>query len=421
MNNAISIELSRGVLAAADLRLRLGVSPATMMRALRDAGTDVVRIGRARATRYGLRQTWPNVDTSRFPLFRVTDGGAVVTAGELITLAARETVWMPVGTVSNGLPIELADARPSGFLGRHFAAVHADLRLPERVADWSDHHTLIALSRRGEDLPGNLIVGDESFARWQGLERVVTTRDQYPAIADATIAGHPPGSSAGGERPKFGVFVDGRHRLVKFARRTTEADLASRRWCDLLILESLALTVVAAHSVAAAHANIVETPSHWFFESERFDRVGDRGRLGVLSLAAVHDDPADPWARAAVVLRDTGRLPADDARCLQWLDAFGALIGNTDRHQYNVVFFTEGPDLRLAPAYDQVSMFYAPTSDGQVPSRSFALPYATADTLDVWDAARTAAREFWLRGSDDGRVSEEMRRLCASNAGTLLN
>ena len=103
------------------------------------------------------------------------------------------------------------------------------------------------------------------------------------------------------------------------------------------------------------------------------------------------------------------------------MDAFGALIGNTDRHQYNVVFFTEGPGLRLAPAYDQVSMFYAPTSDGQVPARTFALPYATADTLDVWDAARTAAREFWLRGSDDSRVSEEMRRVCEGNARSLLN
>ena len=155
-------------------------------------------------------------------------------------------------------------------------------------------------------------------------------------------------------------------------------------------------------------------------ESERFDRVGERGRLGVLSLAAVHDDPADRWARAAVVLRDTGRLPADDARRLRWLDAFGALIGNTDRHQYNVVFFTEGSTLRLAPAFDQVSMFYAPASDGQVPSRDLAPAYATADTLDVWEDARMATREFWLRGSDDGRVSDDVRRVCAGNARALL-
>jgi hypothetical protein len=44
-----------------------------------------------------------------------------------------------------------------------------------------------------------------------------------------------------------------------------------------------------------------------------------------------------------------------------WLDAFGALIANTDRHQHNILFFTEGSHLRLAPAFDQVSTLYVPT------------------------------------------------------------
>jgi HipA-like protein len=391
------------------------------MRGLREAGPDVVRIGRGRATRYGLRQSWPTLDASRFPLFRVTENGPARSEGELLTLVARQTVWMPAGRVSNGLPRELSDACPSGFLGRHFGAIHADLRLPARLADWSDHHILIAMSRRGEDVPGNLIVGDESFARWQALERVVKTRNDYPALAEATIAGHPPGSSAGGERPKFGILVDGRHMLVKFAGRGGAADVVARRWCDLLMLEALALTVVSSHGISAAHTNIVETPSHCFLESERFDRVGVRGRVAVVSLAAVHDDPADSWARAAVRLRDAGSLAHEDARRLRWLDAFGALIANTDRHQYNIVFFAEGSGLRLAPAFDQVSMLYAPSPDGQVPSRVFALPHATADTLDVWDDARTAAREFWQRASDDGRLSDDIRCSCAANAVALVN
>src|SRR5665213_2711203 len=73
-----------------------------------------------------------------------------------------------------------------------------------------------------------------------------------------------------------------------------------------------------------------------------------RGRLAVMTLAAAHDDPADPRARAAVLLKSAGRLSAEDARRLRWLDAFGALIANTDRHPYNVAFFTEGTTLRLA-------------------------------------------------------------------------
>src|SRR3984893_5714812 len=413
--NTALVELRRGVLRAADLRERLGVSAATLMRWLREGGADVVQIGQARATRYGLRQAWPGLDTSRFPLVRITEDGTPQSAGELLTLGAPQTVWMPGGAVSDGLPTELADARPSGFLGRHFAASHPDLRIPPRLADWSDHHILIAMSRRGEDLPGNLIVGEESFARWQVLEGVDAARNDYPALANATTAGHPPSSSAGGERPKFGVLVDDHHTLVKFAGRGTTGDVVARRWCDLLILEGIALQVVASHGIPAAHTNVIETPDYWFLESERFDRSGLRGRIAVLTFAALYDDLADPWARAAISLKDARRLSDEDAQRLCWLDAFGALIANTDRHQYNILFFTEGSHLRLAPAFDQVSMLYAPTADGQVPPRELMLPHATANTLEVWENAREAARQFWEQGSKDMRLSDDARMFCASN------
>lgn len=153
---ALSEALARGVLPAARLTAELDVSPATLMRRLRDAGPNVVSIGRGRATRYGLRQPWPGLETTRFPLFRVDAGGRARSTGELVTLAARESVLLPDGLVSSGLPIKLADARPSGFLGRHFAATHAELRLPPRLDDWSDHHILLAETsdRAGHDLAG---------------------------------------------------------------------------------------------------------------------------------------------------------------------------------------------------------------------------------------------------------------------------
>jgi hypothetical protein len=415
MPSGVIGELNRGVLSAPDLRERLGVSASTLMRMVRKAGPDILRIGRGRATQYGLRKAWPNLESPRFPLFRISESGAAVSAGELITLAAHQTAWMPLGTVVSGLPAELADARPSGFLGRYFAAVHADLRLPPRLSDWSDHHILLAMSRRGEDLPGNLVVGEESFARWQGIEPISRSRDDYPALAEATIAGHPPGSSAGGERPKFGALVGNQHMLVKFAGRGGIGDMTARRWCDLLILEGIALQVVASHGIPTADTNVIETPDYWFLESERFDRLGMRGRIAVITLGAVHDDLADSWARAAVALKEAGRLSDEDARRLCWLDAFGALIANTDRHQHNVLFFAEGSCLRLAPAFDQVSMLYAPTGDGQVPPREFMLPHAAANTLDVWESARDAARQFWTQGSEDMRLSDDARLFCASN------
>jgi hypothetical protein len=44
---------------------------------------------------------------------------------------------------------------------------------------------------------------------------------------------------------------------------------------------------------------------------------------------------------------------------------------------------------------------------------------ALSDTLDVWDDARDAARQFWVRGSEDARVSDDVRTICASNAQLL--
>lgn len=64
-------------------------------------------------------------------------------------------------------------------------------------------------------------------------------------------------------------------------------------------------------------------------------------------------------------------------------------------------------------------MLSAPTADGQVPPRAFDVPNATSSTLDVWDAARNAPRQFWAQGSDDARVSDDVRFVCARNAQLL--
>jgi hypothetical protein len=62
-------------MAAGALRERLGVSPATLMRAVRAAGPKLLRLGRARASSYALAGAWPNLPTSRFPIIRVSEGG----------------------------------------------------------------------------------------------------------------------------------------------------------------------------------------------------------------------------------------------------------------------------------------------------------------------------------------------------------
>jgi hypothetical protein len=77
----------------------------------------------------------------------------------------------------------------------------------------------------------------------------------------------------------FRIVVDGQHMLVTFAGHEFAGDVVARRWRDPSGAWSLALNVASSRRISAARANIVESPSNWFLESERFDRVGVRGRL----------------------------------------------------------------------------------------------------------------------------------------------
>ena len=174
----ISDHLRNGVLSARQLMGVLQVSPATLSRRLREEVDTVIRIGKGPATRYGLVQTWANSATARFPLTRIDEQGAATFAGELVTLTSRQTAWLPAGEVFDGLPVEISDVCPSGFLGQLFARQHADIGLPPRISDWSDHHILLAVSRRGEDLPGNLIVGRESLDRWYNSRPTMMTPEK---------------------------------------------------------------------------------------------------------------------------------------------------------------------------------------------------------------------------------------------------
>jgi hypothetical protein len=264
--------------------------------------------------------------------------------------------------------------------------------------------------------------------RWSSNPPSPVTRDDYPDLAEAATAGDPPGSSAGGEGPKFGAYAEGRHYLVKFtAQGESESAL---RWLDLLSLEALALEVLRGGGVAAANARLIETGTYRFLEVERFDRIGERGRRAIMTLAAAHDDLTDTWARIATRLAQARVLSTEDARRLQLYEAFARLISNEDRHHYNIALFPEhsgeGETMTveprryaLAPAFDQLPTLYAPTSDGQLPDREFVRPTPRAETWDVWSQAGTLAATFWRRASEDDSLSASMREIAASNLEAL--
>jgi hypothetical protein len=299
--------------------------------------------------------------------------------------------------------------------------LHEDLALPARGNDWQDDHVLIALARRGEDSMGDVIIGEESLERYfrsvrepQAPLRPEDLPAAYPEMAGLAMEGQAPGSSAGGEHPKFTAVVErdgnARHVLVKFSPPLDS--LEGRRWADLLICEHHALEIVTEQGISAAPTTVLEAANRVFLEVVRFDRVGRFGRLPMVSLRAVDNEfygHQDNWVQAA----------REDAASLRWLSVFGDLIANTDQHFGNVSLVpTQGNCFRLAPAYDMLPMLYRPL-DGVALTRSFTPPAFSPGAPEAYDSARVRALLFWQRVSEDCRISEGFRAICRLNLEKL--
>jgi len=401
-----------GALRGSELLAVSGVTRATLANAYRREIRQVLRFGQARATRYAARQILPGLDTDEFPVFRVDEAGNIRPAGQLVTLVATESVWLPDAKVIDGLPPEMHDVAPKGFLGRSYARHHSDLGLPNDAINWSDNHILAALSRRGEDLPGNLVIGRESFDRYQQLRHETYTTDDFPRLSDDAIAGEHVGSSAGGEQPKFTAFVDGQHRIVKFA---TDATDNARRWQDLLALEHTASQTLRDAGIDAARTELVDVDGLRCLIVDRFDRIGEMGRRAVVTMAAVSGSVDCSWTDSAEELRRRGELSDEGLQRIALLDAYGALIANGDRHHYNVSLFPTQEGYDVAPAFDQLPMAYSPPASGNLRNEAIRQPHAAVNTLVVWDEARGLASEFWRRASEQ-QLSDSMQTIVKEHA-----
>jgi len=319
-------------------------------------------------------------------------------------------------------------------MGRALAHRIAEpLRLPDRLLYWNDDHVLVALSNRGEDLMGNIIVGDRSLVRYlemtrqtQGIINSNECLEQYPAFVESALEGDPPGSSAAGQQPKFAALLseDGefRHVLVKFSPLITSA--GGRRWADLLICEHIALDLIQERGTDSANSRILETGGRYLLEVTRFDRQGRFGRLPILSLLAIDSEffgRLDDWISAASRLEGSGMLSGEDADNLRWLSVFGSLIANTDQHFGNISLIMEDGrrHFSLAPAYDMLPMLYRPQED-EVSTRVFdpGVGITTQALALLPDALEWAVR-FWDTAADDSRISEDFREICRENSGIV--
>lgn len=424
--------------------LRIG-SQAGFSRLLSRAGDAVLRIGTTRDRRYAAARAVRGLPP-RLPLFRIGEDGAMRDLGEVATVAPEGALvpgasqlprWMR-GSAGNGiyggLPVFHVDQRPQGFLGRSFSRRNAGLGLPDKPEDWTDDDTLLALARAGDDLIGDLVTGEESARRRyeaHAREReAVATIDRprlYPALAAEAVGGVAPGSSAGGEQPKFGAFVgdagSARHVLVKFS--PSEYSPSARRWCDLLACEHLAHDVLRGHGTAAAESEIVEGGSRVFLQVARFDRVGERGRRAVVSLAAMNAEyiglppGAGRWNEAVGRLASDRWVSPGTVESVRVLDAFGRFIANTDMHFGNLSFLPRDDGiLDLAPAYDMLPMGYAPVA-GDLPPREFTAPLPDPGHEAAWSRAGAMAIDYWSAVSRDERVSDPFRAIASANAAIV--
>ena len=424
--------------SAAQICAALAISQPTFSRlwaSLPQYGGQGLRLGAARATRYALTRAVRELDPV-LPVYRVDADGTGALFGQLHILHSDWYAFEPATGAAPqwllGLPFWLQDLRPQGFLGRMIPAQYPELALPASIANWSDDDTLYFLARRGDDVAGNLILGNEAFQRFSLAPAIDAVPEHerascYAQRAQQANAGDVPGSSAGGEQAKFTALVEApdgslRHVIVKFSPGIDTAP--GRRWADLLVAEHLALVTLREFGIPASESQIVMADSRLCLEVARFDRRGRRGRLPVVSMAGVDTllGALDQhWSRSTALLRAQGLLSQEDWERVCLLDVFGALIGNSDRHPGNLsLTWDAGGHFALAPVYDMLPMLYRPTAQGEVVARRFDPIVLYRLELRHLSQARAMALAFWQAVLADERISAQFKLVAEVHRNEVL-
>ena len=488
---ALTLRLqAQGPHTAQALAAAAGADRSRISRALSSLGPAIIRLGTTRGATYALRRPIRGLGDT-FPIRSIDADGrahdwAEITAlhgGWRLTWAdtAQPPAWadhlFALGGFSEGFPFFLSEIRPQGFLGRAIArALPPALGLDSDPRNWpTDDDTLVYLASEGDDVAGNLIVGDGPLRRFQ--ERLLTPpallsdsarATRYPELASTAASFGAAGSSVEGEQPKFLLPLGGTPApasafesgtgvppvsdgeasrlaalsvpsslqvsglssppssstpvLVKFT------DLLStptgRRWGDLYIAEAHAQALLHNHGEAHAAPRLVHAGDRLFLETPRYDRVGAHGRRGVVSLRALHDAFDGPdtnqWPAVATHLHARGLIDAAALRSTRLRHAFGQLIGNSDMHFGNLAFwFDDTLPFRLAPAYDMLPMQWAPTVGSATPSPDFLPPLPLPADREVWHEAAALAAELWRLVAANPLISPSFAAIARSAGDTI--
>ena len=417
----LRLRLATGPQSGTQMAKDLGISQPTVSRALATMAGEVMQVGQKKGSRYVLRDAGRGFGD--VPVFRVDEHGKLTELGVLTPVRPDGFVFTQADGLqvhSDGLPWWLLDMLPQGYLGRAYAAHHgATLGLPSNLKEWTDNHALRALLVHGHDGVGNLLLGPTSREKFIGMPEptAVPLLDKpmaYAHLAQGASQGDSPGSSAGGEQPKFTAYAQTNagpaHVLVKFSELPDSP--VSQRWRDLLLAENLALNTLRQAGVAAAVSTVVDHAGQRFLEVARFDRIGAMGRKAVVSLRALDaefvGDAHQPWPVVVSQLAGLGVVPPEAADATELLWAFGVLIGNTDMHAGNLSFVSDtGRPYHLAPAYDMTPMVFAPNSGGKLNNTIPSLTLHASVRNDFWRQALALAQSYFATLRDSHGYSQD--------------
>lgn len=427
MQLSIREYLKLGPATSKEIQVHTGLSQTAVARQLRNLGNGAIKLQNGRTPMYALTRNAFGGD-DKLPLSMVDAHGNTVLAAFIRPLAhggfyVEPATGMPpllLGESKNGiykdLPYFLLDLAPQGFLGRQIAEEMANhiSDFPTDPRHWNTNHIGRYLVSNGDDLPGNFKFGEQALLRVR-RKPVYTSENDYPELANSVMRGVIPGSSAGGEQPKFTAFCGYRlaHVIVKFSPQG-DNDVA-RRWRDILITEFHATEAIHAKNFPAAETRLIENDGRLFLESQRFDRTGEYGRMSMISLQSIDAEfigQGSGWPQVMNALHKKDLVSWQHVYDVECLWSFGRLINNTDMHLGNLSLAIEGNVFRLLPLYDMCSMGFAPKSGGEVPPYNF-VPSEPKSVNRLNDATitdiREMARDFWNRVASDDRISAEFR------------
>ncbi|EQC2548591.1 type II toxin-antitoxin system HipA family toxin YjjJ [Enterobacter sichuanensis] len=398
--------LRQGPMSVRQLTDIMGISQPTVSRSMKALGDEVVRIGSGPSIHYVLRDTHRGFSSA--PVYRITEEGTVKPLGKLVPVYPDGFVMEQTDNIclhSDGLPWWLFDMRPQGYLGRAYASRFSpELGLPPNPENWSDTDVIRALLAHGHDAVGNLLIGEQARNHFVEMPSPVAVErtTAYPSLAQAVSAGDVPGSSAGGEQPKFCTYTERGHVIVKFT--APDDNPVSERWRDLLLAEHLALRVLDVETA------VFDFGGQRFLEIPRFDRTGPLGRKGLFSLRALEAEfvgrARETWPVLVNELAKQGCVHPDAVASTARLWAFGTLIGNTDMHHGNLSFISShGRPYDLAPAYDMLPMGFAPKSGGALVNTLRPVTLIDAVAGEIWHEALELAERFYALASDCRRFS----------------